>query len=133
MILSYLGDEISEARLARVMGSYWFGTPASNVLHLSSLGYQVTYERISFEQLRTYLAKQVPCVIFVRTGGLPYWDDDVPHAVVVIGIEDTTVYLHDPALDIGPTAVDATAFLLAWADLDNYCATIESPPSPTPR
>ncbi len=50
------------------MGSYWFGTLASHVLHLSSLGYQVTYERTSFEQLRVYLARHVPCVVFLRTG-----------------------------------------------------------------
>ena len=131
MILGSLGDDIAEAHLAHVMGSYWFGTPASHVLHLSSLGYRVTYERASFGQLRVYLARQMPCVVFLRTGGLLYWDEDVPHAVVVVGIEEAMVHLHDPALDTGPTAVDTTTFLLAWAELDNYCTTIE--PSPTPR
>jgi len=131
MVLGSLGDDIAEARLARVMISYWFGTPASHVLRLSSLGYQMTYERTTFAQLRVYLARQVPCIVFLRTGGLPYWDEDVPHAVVVVGIEETIAHLHDPALDTGPTAVDATAFLLAWAEMDYYCATIE--PAPTPR
>ena len=125
MVLGSLGDDIAEARLARVMGSYWFGTPASRVLRLSSLGYQATYERTTFAQLHVYLARQVPCIVFLRTGGLPYWDEDVPHAVVVVGIEETVVHLHDPALDTGPIVVDATAFLLAWAEMDYYCATIE--------
>ncbi|MBC8446677.1 MAG: peptidase C39 family protein [Chloroflexi bacterium] len=131
MVLASLGDGIAEAHLvARVMGSYWFGTPASHVLRLSSLGYRVTYERTTLEQLRVYLARQVPCIVFLRTGGLPYWDEDVPHAVVVLGIEEAMVYFHDPALDAGPTAVDAAAFLLAWAEMDYYCATIESPSIP---
>ncbi len=124
MVLAGLGDDVPELRLADVMGSYWFGTPASRVLRLSSLGYKVTYERASFGHLRTHLAQQLPCIVFVRTAALPYWDEDVPHAVVVVGVEDRTVYLHDPALDVGPTAVDMDFFLLAWAELDNYCATL---------
>ncbi len=125
MVLGGLGDDIAEARLARVMGSYWFGTPASHVLRLSSLGYLVTYERTTFAQLCVYLARQVPCIVFLRTGGLPYWDEDVPHAVVVVGIEETMVHIHDPIFNTGPTAVDAMAFLLAWAEMDYYCATVE--------
>lgn len=127
MVLASLGDDVDEVHLAHAMGSYWFGTPASHVLRLSALGYQATYERASLGHLRTYFAQQSPCIVFLRTGNLPYWDEDVPHAVVVVGIEDTTVYLHDPILDTGPTAVDIDTFLLAWAELDNYCATIDIP------
>ena len=64
MVLGSLGGDFAEAHLAHVMGSYWFGTPASHVLRLSSLGYRVTYERASFEQLRVYLSRQVPCIVF---------------------------------------------------------------------
>jgi ABC-type bacteriocin/lantibiotic exporter with double-glycine peptidase domain len=125
MVLGYLGEDVTEAYLAQVMGSYWYGTPASRVRRLSSLGYQVTYEQTTLDQLRVYLDRQVPCIVFLRTGGLPYWDEDVPHAVVLAGIEDTTVYLHDPAMDSGPTIVDLEAFLLAWSEMAYYCATIE--------
>lgn len=107
------------------MGSYWYGTPASRVRRFSSLGYQVTYEQTTLDQLRVYLDRQVPCIVFLRTGGLPYWDEDVPHAVVLAGIESTTVYLHDPAMDSGPMLVDLEAFLLAWSEMAYYCATIE--------
>jgi ABC-type bacteriocin/lantibiotic exporter with double-glycine peptidase domain len=125
MVLGYLGDDVTEAHLAQVMGSYWYGTPARRVRRLSSLGYQVTYEQTNLDQLRVYLDRQVPCIVFVRTVGLPYWDEDVPHAVVLAGIENTAVYLHDPAMDSGPTIVDLEAFLLAWSEMAYYCATIE--------
>ena len=125
MVLGYLGDDVTEAHLAQVMGSYWYGTPASRVRRLSSLGYQVTYEQTTLDQLRVYLDRQVPCIVFLRTGGLSYWDEDVPHAVVLAGIENTKVYLHDPAMDSGPTIVDLEAFLLAWSEMAYYCATIE--------
>lgn len=125
MVLGYLDDDVTEAHLAQVMGSYWYGTPASRVRRLSSLGYQVTYEQTTLDQLRVYLDRQVPCIVFLRTGALPYWDEDVPHAVVLAGIENTIVYLHDPAMDSGPTLVDLEAFLLAWSEMAYYCATIE--------
>lgn len=125
MVLGYLGDDVTEAHLAQVMGSYWYGTPASRVRQLSSLGYQVTYEQTTLDQLRVYLDRQVPCIVFLRTGGLLYWDEDVPHAVVLAGIESTTVSLHDPAMDSGPTHSDLEVFLLAWSEIAYYCATTE--------
>jgi len=42
--------------------------------------------------------------------------------VVVVGIEEQMVYLMDPALDEGPTAVEEEAFLLAWSWFDYYYA-----------
>jgi ABC-type bacteriocin/lantibiotic exporter with double-glycine peptidase domain len=127
MVLAYLGDDRSEEQIAHAMGSYWYGTPASRITRLTSLGYKVTYEQTTLEQLRVYLEQQIPCIIFLRTGALPYWDQDVAHAVVLVGLERETVYWHDPELTTGPTSVDHSAFLLAWSDLDHYCATICHP------
>lgn len=126
MAIAYLGDDFSQEELARVMGSYWYGTPASKILRLDSLGYAVNYEQTTLAQLQAYLDQGLPCIIFLRTGGLPYWAEDVAHAVVVVGLETSVVYLHDPTLDDGPTSVDQRAFLLAWSELDHYCAIISS-------
>ena len=41
MALAELGDERPEAEWAAILGSYEFGTPASRVLRLAELGYQV--------------------------------------------------------------------------------------------
>lgn len=122
MVLAYLGHE---ARLAQIMGSYWYGTPASRVSRLSSLGFQIVYEQASLEQLQASLAQQLPIIVFVRTGDLEYWDEDVPHAVVVVGLDNERAFCHDPALDAGPTTVDIPSFMLAWSDLDYYCAIIK--------
>ena len=43
MVLGYLGHHVTEERLAHVMGSYWFGTPAGRIRRLSSQGYRVVY------------------------------------------------------------------------------------------
>ncbi len=91
---------------------------------LSALGYDVAYEQTTLEQLRAYLEQGMPCIIFLRTGALPYWTQDVAHAVVLVRLQGQTVYLHDPELATGPTSLDQSAFLLAWSDLDHYCATM---------
>jgi hypothetical protein len=46
--------------------------------------------------------------------------------VVLIGLTSDIAYIHDPARDAGPTAVEINAFLVAWSDMDHYCATIKS-------
>lgn len=124
MVLTYWGHETSEAKLARLMGAYWYGTPLSRVSRLSSLGFQVVYEQASLEQLRAYLAQRLPIIVFVRTGSLAYWNENVAHAVVVVGLDNEQIYLHDPSLDSGPNTVDIPSFMLAWSDLDYYCATL---------
>ncbi|MDY7076543.1 MAG: hypothetical protein SXV54_06415 [Chloroflexota bacterium] len=65
-------------------------------------------------------------IVSVRTGELPYWEDDVPHAVVVVGIDTATgiVYVDDPAFERAPIAVPVGDFMLAWDALGNQCAMI---------
>jgi hypothetical protein len=62
----------------------------------------------------------------VRTSELPYWDEDTPHAVVVIGMDDSSIYLLDPAYpDEIPVAVSLGDFSLAWSYFEQAMAVIE--------
>jgi hypothetical protein len=126
MVLAYLGDERAETQLSHTLDAYWYGVPASRITRLASWGYRITYEQTALAQLRNYLDNEIPCIVFVRAGALPEWDQDVPHAVVLIGLTSDIAYIHDPARDAGPTAVEINAFLVAWSDMDHYCATIKS-------
>ncbi|MEA3338389.1 MAG: hypothetical protein U9R15_00335 [Chloroflexota bacterium] len=63
-------------------------------------------------------------VAFVRTGELPYWEKDAPHAIVVIGIEAGITYLDDPAFENAPLPVLVGDFLLAWDEFWNQWAWI---------
>ena len=54
----------------------------------------------------------------VRTGFLDYWTEDVYHAVVVVGMDASLVYLNDPWFDVAPQAVPRDTFLAAWVVMD---------------
>jgi len=124
MVLLALGDDASEDQLAQLFDTEWYGTPASRVQRLAQHGYHVRYEQTTFEQLQQYLVHQFPVIVFLRTGCLPGWQEDVSHAVVLVGLMADTAILHDPVRDAGPDAINLDAFLLAWSELDYYCATV---------
>ena len=70
------------------------------------------------------MADGQPCIVFVRTGDLPYWSYATSHAVVVVGIDDDNVYLNDPYFEKAPQRVSHDEFLLAWSEFDYTYAVI---------
>lgn len=69
-------------------------------------------------QIRQALERNLPAIAFLSTGDLPYWQDNVSHAVVVVGYDNTTCYLNDPAFTVAPQAVHWDEFMLAWSEMD---------------
>jgi ABC-type bacteriocin/lantibiotic exporter with double-glycine peptidase domain len=124
MILEFLGHSFSEAELAQLLGTKSFGTPGPNLIRLEKVGFSVVYRLGTLSTIRGYIQKGMPCLVFVQTGDLPYWDEDTAHAVVVVGIDDENLYINDPAFDIAPQAVPLDYFLLAWSELDHRYAVI---------
>ena len=124
MVLLALGDDASEDQLAQLLDTEWYGTPASRIQRLAQRGYRVTYEQTTLEQLQHYLQQESPVIVFLRTGGLPGWREDVAHAVVLVGLTSDIAFVHDPARDTGPDEIGLDAFLLAWSEMDYYCAAI---------
>ena len=124
MVLLALGDDAGEDQLSQVFGTEWYGTPASRIQRLTQRGYRVTYEQTTLEQLQHYLQQHSPVIVFLRTGGLPGWREDVAHAVVLVGLTSDIAIIHDPARDSGPDEIGLDALLLAWSEMDYYCATI---------
>jgi hypothetical protein len=61
--------------------------------------------------------------VLVDTGSLDYWQADCPH-VVVVGIDDSSVWLNDPFFDTAPQQTSLTAFLQAWGTNAQYAAFI---------
>jgi len=61
----------------------------------------------------------------VETDFLEYWDVGTPHAVVVIGLDGSSVYLNDPAFATAPQQTSLDGFLAAWTEMDDVVAVIE--------
>lgn len=124
MVLAALGDERTEAELASVLGSYAFGTPASRVTRLSTLGYQVLFGSNSLGELKRHLEHGFFPIVFVRADLLPWTHFGGFHALVLIEITPVDVALLDPALEDGPTRLSVDGFLLAWEEFDCLAAII---------
>jgi len=126
MVLAYLGRTVSESALNRLFEAEDFGVPGHRLRRLAQWGYRVRYESGTETMLRSLLDQRVPVVALVRTGFLDYWTEDVYHAVVVVGMDVSLVYLNDPWFDVAPQAVPRNAFLAAWVEMDCLSGAIEA-------
>jgi ABC-type bacteriocin/lantibiotic exporter with double-glycine peptidase domain len=124
MVLAYLGRELQEAQIARLLRSHSFGTPAPNIRYLESLGLSVTFGQMSVSRLQAHLQKGNPCILFIQAGELPYSESEGFHAVVVVGLSGQSVYINDPAWDTGPQAVSLDDLQLAWSEFEYEGAVI---------
>lgn len=127
MALDYLNEPVDYDRLLRILRiSPDFGAPAFNIRLLEELGVTVVYREFgSLDEIRQHLENRLPCIAFIRTGELPYWTWDTAHAVVIVGIDDTDIYINDPSQPDGPLTVSQATFELAWLTRDETYAVIK--------
>lgn len=126
MALAYFGVNRSQEQIASQIGHIAeAGTPARNVTRLTAPGIAISYAaKGSLEDIRRCLAaKRIP-ILFVRTGELPYWEDDTAHAVLVAGMDQVTILVHDPAFDQAPIPVPIDDLSLAWYEMGNTWAQV---------
>lgn len=125
MVLDYLGKPVAYDRLLDLLKiDPQIGTPASNIRNLSALGVTVLYAQGKFEDIVACLRSGHPCIAFVNTGELPYWNETTGHALVVIGVDDESVFVNDPAFRESPKVISQGDFLLSWLEADDYYALI---------
>lgn len=87
MALDYIGRPTWYRRLLRLLRTVTIGTPFGNVRYLEKLGVTVEQGRGTVELLVSVLQEGYPIIVSVDTKELPYWKDDVKHAVLVVGID----------------------------------------------
>ncbi len=80
MMLAYLGVEMTEVEVSRVLGAQEFGAPSFAVQRLAALNLKVAYREWSISQLLEALEAKTPVLVFVRTAFLDHWTRDVAHA-----------------------------------------------------
>jgi ABC-type bacteriocin/lantibiotic exporter with double-glycine peptidase domain len=125
MVLTYLSRPVAYARLLKLLQvkSGW-GTPAANIRYLEKLNLDIIYQPGTLAELYDYLRQGRPCIAFIKTGELAYWDEDVDHAVVVVGLDDRFIYVNDPAFPEAPLQVARAEFDLAWLEWDEKYAVL---------
>src|SRR6266571_6216989 len=102
MVLAYYGHSHSEVELRQLLRTGPRGTPARNIAHVTSLGFEVDVQFSTVAELAATLLAGTPPIVFVDTGSLGYWSIDCSHVVVLVGMELGAVSLNDPAFDSAP-------------------------------
>jgi len=124
MVLAHWGEAMSEEALAERLGIRPWGAPAAAIQRLSRWGWNVDYGHGTRVDLARWLQQGIPVVTFVRTGFLEHWANDVGHAVVVVGMTQERVYIHDPIMKKAPLAVSLIGFEAAWTEMDYGYAVV---------
>lgn len=124
MALQYIGISQSQAQLNRLLGLTPEGVPSSRIQRLSRLGVEVVYASGDETLLKEAIDRGTPPIIFVDTGELPYWNTRLRHTVIVVGYDETQVYLNDPDQPTAPIAVNWGDLMLAWSEFDYKYALI---------
>lgn len=133
MLLTYANKPFHYCQVLRQLKTNDFGTVFSNIRHLTVPGATVQVSRGDIDRLYQHLQRNQPLAVALRTAELPHWYNDpsrgeeVAHAVVVVGMDQTMVYLNDPAFQRAPLQVPHGEFQLARIDFDElYAALVPS-------
>ena len=124
MVLAFWGDEQTEADLVKLLGTKRYGTPIRNAQRLRQEGYEVIVGSLTRASLESYLASGQPIISRIWTAMLDHWDAITSHVVVVVGYDESSVFLNDPAFSSAPQPVVWDAFLAAWAEFDETAVVI---------
>lgn len=127
MVLDYLAVPVNYPRLRRLLGTSEAGTPFHHVDRLRVQGFFVERGQGDTETLWSHLTTGLPVIVALRTDDLIYWikridirDEEkaTDHAVVVVGLDEQTVYVNDPDFEQAPKMIELDEFLLAWLERD---------------
>ena len=105
MVLTHLGFQMEYDTILHLLKVRAFGASGQNLKYLSPLGVTVIYREGSLDELKHHWQNGYPCIVLVRTAELPHWGYATDHAVVVVGMEDQQVFIHDPAFAAAPQSV----------------------------
>ena len=119
MVLHYWGIERKQDDLAQRLGvEPTIGVPASRIKRLAFPNLIVVYDIGDWAMLSAYLDDGVPVIAMIQAGELACWRGKYfQHAVVVVGYDESTVWLMDPDRQPSPVIVPIDEFMF-WGEVD---------------
>ncbi len=102
MVLAFFGSHHTEAEFRVLMRTDPNGTPVHRLTELTHLGFDVDFVTTDVVGLADYLTSGLPPISLLNTAALPYWLESCNHVAVVVGVDDSWVYLNDPYFDSAP-------------------------------
>ncbi|MEK7442691.1 MAG: C39 family peptidase [Chloroflexota bacterium] len=124
MALAHIGKIVAYKRLVALLEITEAGTASSKIKNLEQLDVVVVYKQGTFSEIQSRLDSNHPCIVFVQTRELPYWSEDTGHALLVVGLDDDSVYVNDPAFPDAPIQISRGDFDLAWLEFDELYAVL---------
>jgi ABC-type bacteriocin/lantibiotic exporter with double-glycine peptidase domain len=127
MVLHYFGIALTEPELVKILESDVEGTSILNIelLPADTLGLELWTGEMSVDKLREYIDDDIPVIVAVWTDAFPYWLTNRPHAVVVVGYDEKSVYINDAKFPGATQAVQWNNFLIGWEDFGKFAAVIQ--------
>ena len=128
IVLNYLHISIPYSRLLQLLETDRAGSYFSKIKKLEAdlgLVVELVQGNDDLDLFYRYLDQALPVIVFVNTAELKsYWTVPTFHAVVVTGLDNELIYLHDPYFPDAPKEVQRDEFLLAWLEQDYWYAVI---------
>jgi ABC-type bacteriocin/lantibiotic exporter with double-glycine peptidase domain len=127
MMLDYLGITPTYPQLLAILDVAPWGTPHRNLRRIPEKfpAVHVKHQQGALPELFQAIDRGYPPAVFVWTGELPYWSIQTWHAIVIIGYDETSFFVNDPAFTDAPQIVSHGDLDLAWIAYDTYFALIQ--------
>lgn len=125
MVLAYWQRPLPYAQLLKRLRIGPAGAPYHNLKYLASSDLLVQIQSGQLTDLVSCLDAQIPPVVFVHTGELSYWTEKTGHALLVSGLDEAFIALHDPAFADAPKFISTAEFELAWLEMDQFYAVLK--------
>lgn len=126
MILHFLGKNETQERIARLLGTSDIGTPLTRIHNLTKWGFHVHCAiEGSWKELERSIKAGNPIIVSTFAEWLPHSQIYGQHAIVVVGIGETSALILDPATtSTQPIEINKNALLAAWTEMDLAYAVI---------
>jgi ABC-type bacteriocin/lantibiotic exporter with double-glycine peptidase domain len=127
MILAHLGIARSEREIAALLGATPDGTFVMNIENLVRWGLKVWIGALSVEALKENIDKNIPVLVIVKLNLVAelYANGNRNHTLIVVGYDETEVYVNDALSSEFPTTISWERFLAAWDAFGNFSAIIQ--------